>query len=54
MTALKIQEQLTTLELAKDNLGQYGCWVSMRINNVHRKHQRAFMKRLVNFQRKHV
>ena len=34
MTALKIQEQLTTLELAKDDLGQYGCWVSMRINNV--------------------
>ena len=34
MAVLKIQEQLTTLELEKDDLGQYGCWVSMRINNV--------------------
>ena len=34
MTVLKIQERLTTLELEKDDLEQYGCWVSMRINNV--------------------
>ena len=33
-TVLKLQEQITTLELEKDDLEQYGRWVCVRIDDV--------------------
>ena len=33
VAVLKLQEQMTTLELEKDDLGQYGRRVSVRIND---------------------
>ena len=33
-TVMKLQKRITTLELEKDALEQYGCWICVRIDNV--------------------
>ena len=58
VTVSKFQEWITTLELEKDDLEQYGRRVCVRIDDVPvesaRKQQIVFMKRLVNSSGKHV
>ena len=56
-TVLKLQERITTLELEKDDLEQYGRRVCVRIDDVplnSRKQQIVFMKTLVNSSGRHV
>ena len=58
VTVLKLPEWITTLELEKDDLEQYGRRVCVRIGDMYllnkRKQQIVFMKRLVNSSGKHV